>query len=150
MRRAYLLWLFLTVHPTAALTDEPGDARRYEIRCEGELTAPGEKPHSESFTWIVDEGAPANEQVFHLGKSVCDNTVSCLVEIKPYHIRVRTVSERTESSRHFKAHFDGTINRVTGIGQAEGLIVETEGEVMKRHTMKGTFSCARHAFERAI
>ncbi|WP_294119979.1 hypothetical protein [Sphingomonas sp.] len=130
--------------------EEPGDAKRYEISCQGTATEDDGRSHSESFTWIVDESAPASEQIFHNGKSVCEGATSCSVEIKPYHIRIRTAHERTESGRKSTVEFDVTVNRVSGIAKGKGFGTETQGNVVKQHSMEATFSCDKYPFKRVI
>ena len=150
MKRAYGLGLILISIPSMVLGDVPGDEKRYHIYCTGHQTIDNELPDSESFNWIVDEGAPANEQIFNLGKSICEGMLSCKVEVRPNQIRIRTVGEKAESGRILNLEIDGTIDRVYGTAQMTGSLTETRGKLVKRHTLVGTYSCERLPLKRVI
>jgi len=150
MKRAYLLGSLLVACSSTALASESADAQRYEIWFDGNWTIDNGKPEREKFTWIVDEGAPANEQIVHLGKSICEGAVSCSVQIKPYQIRISFTKEGTQSGRPFTAKGEWTIDRVNGVGEFTGSMTEPRGKELKLRRIKGTFFCDRHPFRPEI
>lgn len=129
--------------------DVPGDSQRYEISCSGDVSI-GEEKGQESFVWIVDEAAPDREKIYHLGKSVCDQRLTCEVEIKPYHISVHTTSEHEEGKAKIFADIEGKLNRVTGSATIEGYLIVTENGHSERHQMVGLYTCEKHPFKRVI
>src|SRR5690348_4174887 len=150
MKHAYSLGLLFLACAATAVAKEPTDASRYEIWFDGNWTFDNGRPEREMFTWIVDEDAPAKQQIIHLGKSICDDTISCNVEITTYQIRIQIVHEGTKSGDHFTAAGRWTIDRVNGVGQFTGTMTEAHGKELKKHSIKGTFLCDRHVFKPAI
>ncbi len=149
MKRFAFFGLALISFSSSVLGQLQGDATRYQITCFGDSSI-GKETKTHFFTWIIDESAASNEQIFNLGRSVCEGKVSCNVSITPYQIRVQTVAKDIKEGRHFTMEVDGTINRLSGMGEMKGVLIESSGDEVKRRDVKGSYSCKREAFRRVI